>query len=184
VSYEGSWDALVFQLQQVFQEAKETTITDKMAVQVHDTVNVVLVAQNALELSWVSSPVNDMVSDAVLAIILQININPTAFPSEKPPNAKERQLEHLHKIENLLASYYGPVEVDLNAYTINLNFDGTDAFYNLNTQSVDCSDETLKEQIESVLKFVHAAVLPIHSRPAVLQEPKESQPVQESQQKQ
>jgi len=140
VPFDGSWPALTYQLQQMFQDAKETTIRDKMAVQVQDTITIVYLSQSSVEVNWVSSPVNDMISDAVLSMILQINLNPVAFPIEKQPHPKEKQIEYLNKIENHLSAHFGPVNVDINTLTVHINFDGTDAIYSLTTQVQFCQN--------------------------------------------
>lgn len=54
-------------------------VSDCNAVQVQSTVYIVYSSQTEVTLNWVSSPVNDMIADSLLAIILSINLNPANY---------------------------------------------------------------------------------------------------------
>jgi len=164
VPYEENWDVLTFQIGQMFEEIKQTTFDDNVAIQVHDSIYVIHSATTYVTIDWVSNPVNDMISDSIVAIIFQINQNPTNFQVEKPKPQNESDLQKLSLIERHLVAHFGSVTVDQNNKTISLNFDGTPATYTLTTQTVECADEQFREQIEDILKYVHGAVFPIKGR--------------------
>jgi len=164
VPYEESWDVLTFQIGQMFEEIKQTTFDDNVALHIHDTIYVIHTSTTSVTLDWVSNPVNDMISDSIVAIILQINQNPINFQVEKPKPQNDSDLQKLSLIERHLVAHFGWVTVDQSNKTISLNFDGTPATYTLSSQTVECADEQFREQIEDILKYVHGAVFPIKGR--------------------
>jgi len=165
VPYEECWDILHYQLGQMFEEIKQITLDENVALQIHDALYVIHSANSYVTLDWVSTPVNDMISDSILAIILQINQNPASYQVEKPPKPMHTSdLQKLALVERHLVAHFGSVGVDQENKTITINFDGTDAIYKLMSQSVECADEQFREQIEDILKYIHGAVFPIKGR--------------------
>uniref|UniRef100_A0A6B2KZ24 Beta-Casp domain-containing protein n=1 Tax=Arcella intermedia TaxID=1963864 RepID=A0A6B2KZ24_9EUKA len=161
VPYQDKWDTLKYQLEQMFDDVKDSTFDDKLALQVHDSLYVVCTSSTAVTLEWVANPVLDMLSDSIVSIIFQINANPASYSVEKQKPRDDVDVEKLALVEKHLAAHYGNVTVDNEKKTITINLDGTEAVYKLSSNSVSCADEQFKEQIEDLLKYVHGAVFPI-----------------------
>jgi len=166
VPYENNWDTLVYQLSLMFEEVTPITEEDKTGVQVHDTVQVTRTSPNHVTLYWVSNPVNDLISDSIVAIILQLSQNPTSFQVEKQKSQEENDQQRLIQIERHLASHFGNDSVVRNTEKkiIKIIFDGTEALYKFDTKLIECADEQLKEQLEELMKYIHGAVFPIKER--------------------
>jgi len=152
IPFSSSWESLIFQIQEMYEEVEETTFDDKASVRVHNILYVVLTSDVEVTLDWNSSPINDMIADSIAAIILQINQNPSSY--QKIPAHKSRQTieeEKFAQIEKLLVSFYGPVHVDRENKTMKVIFDGTEAIVNLEKQNIVCNDEALKKSLEEIL---------------------------------
>jgi len=166
VPYENNWDSLVYQLSLMFEEVTPITEEDKIGVQVHDTVQVTRSSPSHVTLYWISNPVNDLITDSIVAIILQISQNPATYQVEKQKTQEENDLHKLGLIERHLTAHFGNDSVVRNQEnkSIKITFDGTEAVYKLDSRSIECADEQLKEQLEELMKYIHGAVFPIKER--------------------
>jgi len=164
VPYENNWESLVYQLSLMFEEVTPITEEDKIGVQVHDTVQVTRSSPTHVTLYWVSNPVNDLITDSIVAIILQISQNQGSYQDEKQTSQDDQH--KLNLIERHLVAHFGNDSVIQypEDNTIKIAFDGTEAVYKLETRSIECADEQLKEQLEELMKYIHGAVFPIKER--------------------
>jgi hypothetical protein len=64
-----------------------------MVLQVHDAVSVEHTSTSSITLEWNANPVNDMLADSVLAVILQLESNPRNF---KGTQCTRRLCQHDH----------------------------------------------------------------------------------------
>jgi len=98
VPYSGSWDVLVYEVEQMYSDVIETTVSDCIAIQVHSTVYLVYSSTTEISLNWVSNPVHDIIADSILAIVLNINQNPANYQTApKNQNQKKRMKNNLKK---------------------------------------------------------------------------------------
>jgi len=79
---------------------------------------------------------------------------------------KKNDLHKLGLIERHLNAHFGIDSVVRNQEnkSIKITFDGTEAVYKLDSRSIECADEQLKEQLEELMKYIHGAVFPIKER--------------------
>ena len=60
----------------MFDSVQRIIHNDLQCVLVHDAVYVMLTNPKFINVEWSSNPVNDMIADSVLSVILQIEVNP------------------------------------------------------------------------------------------------------------
>uniref|UniRef100_A0A0A9GL79 Pre-mRNA 3'-end-processing endonuclease polyadenylation factor C-term domain-containing protein n=1 Tax=Arundo donax TaxID=35708 RepID=A0A0A9GL79_ARUDO len=73
VPYSGSFEVIRYRLKQIYESVEPSTEeSDVPALIVHERVTVSLDSENHVTLQWSSDPVSDMVSDSVVAMILNI----------------------------------------------------------------------------------------------------------------
>lgn len=72
-------------------------------------------------LNWVSTPVNDMIADSILSIVLSINLNPTNYQTGLhsssspinelvvPKSSEEKEQEKFEAVEKCLKEHYSVV---------------------------------------------------------------------------
>lgn len=151
LNYTGTWAQLKFQIEQVYESVVETTVDDKLALFVHAVLYLVLTSDTELVMEWTSSPVNDMVADSIASLILYMGANPSSFVVPEPRPVVDVDQERFNLIYKLLTSFYSHVQADQKTKTIEINFDGTIALYKADTQTIECSDEALKSDLEQIL---------------------------------
>jgi cleavage and polyadenylation specificity factor subunit 3 len=152
IPFSANWDALVYQIKEMYEQVENTTFDDKISVKVHNLVYVILTSDIEVTLDWKSSPIDDMVADSLAAIVLHINQNPAAFqnvPEMKNPIQVEE--DKFYQAEKLLTSFYGPVIVDRENKSITITFDESLAVYHFDSQEVECDDEGFKKSLYDIL---------------------------------
>eukprot|EP01129_Flabellula_baltica_P009983 TRINITY_DN4166_c0_g1_i1.p1 TRINITY_DN4166_c0_g1~~TRINITY_DN4166_c0_g1_i1.p1 ORF type:complete len:720 (-),score=143.48 TRINITY_DN4166_c0_g1_i1:152-2311(-) len=152
----SAYDLLEFQVSQMY-EIEKDTVSENPQFVVYDSVTVVLSTDEYIELKWESSPINDMIADSIITLVLQVSQNPFATHN----SFKDQNKENFDKIGKLLNLHFGESEVDYDSMRIKLVIDGVEAIYDFPTKEVYCGDEMTKYRIEDVLYLIEGAVLPI-----------------------
>jgi len=161
VPYTASWEALVYQVEQMYDQVVLTTVSDCIAIQVHNIVYLVYSSTTELSLNWVSSPINDMIADSLLSIILNITQNPANFHNMGTKTKEEKELSEFQALEKVLREHYREVRADPDDGTILVNLDGILAIYHYPTKQVVSEDETFAKRITEILKHAVRATATI-----------------------
>jgi len=163
IPFSANWNALVYQIKEMYEQVENTTFDDKISVKVHNLVYVILTSDVEVTLDWKSSPIDDMVADSLAAIVLHINQNPAAFQNV-PEMKTQMQVEEdkFIQAEKLLTSFYGPVGVDRANRIITITFDESSALYHFDRQVVESDDDGFKKSLEDILARLDS-VFPIAS---------------------
>lgn len=163
VAFHGAFSLLLQCMENLAGEVEQLTSQGgKLALKVFKTVTVVQ-EKRSVVVEWMANPVNDMYADAVLAVILQVESNPTAFQAAR---AKKPDISQFpERLMKLLNGTYGEDAVTRTTKgdQISVKLDGQTAVIDLETLEVECPDESLQSHVACAVKRLHNTMVPCHS---------------------
>eukprot|EP00891_Asterochloris_glomerata_P003167 jgi/Astpho2/3167/fgenesh1_pm.00052_%23_3_t len=120
-------------------------------------------------LEWEGGPMNDMIADAVIAVILQSSGEPhnlaqqeaarrDALAAQDPAVVRRQEM---YIIATLLNSQFGPARVDEEQGLVLLEVDSQHVIVDPRTRSVQCSNEPLRLRVDRALQRLQDAMRPI-----------------------
>merc|ERR1712100_396204 len=118
---------------------------------VSESIYVMLANTTYVRLEWDSNPVNDMLADSVLSLILQIQANPST-QSLIQNSCCSNQMEKVQTLCCFLRRHYDQVDFDERSriVTITVNDDIT-VTIDLNEDKVICDDEEQCTIVKNIL---------------------------------
>jgi cleavage and polyadenylation specificity factor subunit 3 len=163
VPYSGSFEVIRYRLKQIYESVESATEEyDVPALIVHERVTVCLDSESYVTLQWSSDPISDMVSDSVVAVILNISREgPKVAPVEEAAKTREETERVAQKVVYaLMASLFGDVKVGGEGKFI-ISVDGVAAHLDGHSGDVECENVTLRERIKTAFRRIQVAVRPI-----------------------
>ncbi|OMO76923.1 Beta-lactamase-like protein [Corchorus capsularis] len=129
---------------------------------VHDRVTVKQDSDKHISLHWTSDPISDMVSDSIVALVLNISreipkvvVEPEAVKTEEEYGKKAEKV-----IYAFLVSLFGDVQLGENG-KLRISVDGKVAHLDKQSGEVESEDEDLKERVKTAFRGIQSAVKPI-----------------------
>ena len=132
------------------------------AIVVHGTVTVTKESEEHVSLQWASDPISDMVSDSVVAVVLNISREGPRVTAVEETTETEEQKERMAQkvIYALLVSLFGDVKVGDGGKLV-VTVDGDMASVDRSSGDVECENEGLKERVKTAVRRIQSAVQPI-----------------------
>ncbi|XP_066917149.1 cleavage and polyadenylation specificity factor subunit 3-like [Clytia hemisphaerica] len=158
IDYHASFTQLTTALKNFSGKVETFLHQGKPAIRLFDGIISIFQERNAVVLEWASNPTNDMFADAVVVIVLEVENHPSQVKSLNNTNLNYQQ--HLLK---LLNSKYGEKNVieSEQGDIVTVDVDGTLAIIDLETLSVDCTDEHLRNLVSAVVNNLNMAMTPL-----------------------
>lgn len=163
VPYSGSFEVIKYRLKQIYESVESPSQeADAPTLVVHERVTIKQESENYVTMQWSSDPISDMVSDSVVAMILNINREgPKVTPVEEATRTQEETEKMAHKvIYALMVSLFGDVKVAEEGKLV-ITVDGDVAQLNGKNGEVECENEGLKERVRMAFRRIQGAVRPI-----------------------
>ncbi|TVU30534.1 hypothetical protein EJB05_22164, partial [Eragrostis curvula] len=164
VPYSGSFEVVRYRLNQMYESVEESAVqeSDVPALVVHQRVTVSRDSETSVTLQWSSDPISDMVSDSVVAVILNISRKgPKGVRAEEAARTKEETERMAHKVVHaLMVSLFGDVKAGQEGELV-ISVDGDVAHLDGKSGDVECENAALKERIETAFRRIQGAVRPI-----------------------
>lgn len=164
IPYTGAFGVIKHRLKQIY-ESVESCTDDESGVptlRVHDRVTVKQESEKHISLHWSADPISDMVSDSVVALVLNASREMPKVVVESEPVKDEVEDEKKAEkiIHAILVSLFGDVKLGENGKLV-ITVDGIVA--NLDKQSGDVESENagLKERVRIAFQRIQTAVKPI-----------------------
>ena len=131
-------------------------------LRVHDRVTVKQDSDKHISLHWTSDPISDMVSDSVVALVLNISreIPKVVVESEAVKTEEENGRKAEKVIYALLVSLFGDVKLGENGKLM-ISVDGNVAHLDKQSGDVESENEGLKERVKTAFRRIQSAVKPI-----------------------
>ncbi|KAG6573603.1 Cleavage and polyadenylation specificity factor subunit 3-I, partial [Cucurbita argyrosperma subsp. sororia] len=164
IPYTNAFNVIVRRLKQVYESVESSTDEESgvPTVRVHDRVTVKHESERHVSLHWTSDPLSDMVSDSVVALILNINreVPKVIVESEAVKTEEENEKKAEKVIHALLVSLFGDVKLGENGKLV-VNVDGSIAEVDKQSGEVESENEALKERVKTAFRRIQSAVKPI-----------------------
>ncbi|CAB4298288.1 unnamed protein product [Prunus armeniaca] len=143
----------------------ESSVDEESGVptlRVHDRVMVKQDTDKHISVHWSSDPISDMVSDSIVALILNINreVPKVVVESEDVKTEEENGKKVEKVIHALLVSLFGDVKPGENGKLV-IRVDGNVAQLDKQSGNVESENEGLKEKVKVAFRRIQSAVKPI-----------------------
>uniref|UniRef100_A0ACD5Z750 Uncharacterized protein n=1 Tax=Avena sativa TaxID=4498 RepID=A0ACD5Z750_AVESA len=163
VPYSGSFEVIKYRLKQIYESVEPwTEEPDVPALIVHERVTIRLDSESYVTLQWSSDPISDMVSDSVVAMVLNIGREgPKIIPVEEAAKMEEETEKVARKVVYaLMVSLFGDVKVAEEGMLV-ISVDGDVARLDGRSGDVECENAALKQRIKTAFRRIQGAVRPI-----------------------
>ncbi|KAJ8478158.1 hypothetical protein OPV22_021885 [Ensete ventricosum] len=163
IPYSGAFSVIKHRLKQIYESVDAPTEeTDAPTLIVHDRVTIRQETEKYVTMQWSSDPISDMVSDSVVAMILNISREGPKITAVAEAEKTQEEMEKMaHKVVySLLVSLFGDVKVGEEGKLI-VTVDGDVARLDGKNGEVECDNEGLKERVKTAFRRIQSAVRPI-----------------------
>lgn len=117
-------------------------------------------------IEWNSDPLTDMIVDATLSAILQLESEPEALKEAeaglrdaiKKKDETSAEKWRLRVVAAMLSAQFGELKVNEKKATLSLNIDGIDAVLEYRTRTVLCDNDALKQRVETTVSRIDEAI--------------------------
>ncbi|KAL2477604.1 Cleavage and polyadenylation specificity factor subunit 3-I [Forsythia ovata] len=164
IPYSGAFAVIKYRLKQIYESVESTTDEESgvPTLRVHDRVTVKQESENHLSLHWTADPISDMVSDSIVALVLNASREmPKMVVDSEPVANEEEDTKRAEKIiYALLVSLFGDVKYGEDGKLV-INVDGNVAQLDRESGEVKSENEGLKERVKMAFRRIKSAVKPI-----------------------
>lgn len=157
IPYSGVFSVIKHRVKQIYSSVESLTDNEFL---VHDRVTVRQESEKHILLTWTSDPTSDMVSDSIVALILNMNwemIHKVVVNESKEEDGEKRAEKVIHGI---LVSLFGDVKVGAEGKMV-INVDGNVAILDKESGVVESENEGLKERVRVAFRQIQIAMKPI-----------------------
>ncbi|KAM3362265.1 cleavage and polyadenylation specificity factor subunit 3-I isoform X1 [Capsicum galapagoense] len=169
IPYSGAFAVIQHRLKQIYESVESSTNEESgvPTLRVHERVTVKQESENHLSVHWTADPISDMVSDSVMALVLNASreMPRVLLESETSINEQEDAKKAEKIVHALLLSLFGDVKYGDDGKLV-INVDGNVAHLDKLTGDVECENESLKERVRTAYRRIRSAVKPIPLSPS------------------
>ncbi|KAK1261997.1 Cleavage and polyadenylation specificity factor subunit 3-I [Acorus gramineus] len=171
IPYSGMFEVIKHRLKQIYESVVEEASEGVTTLVVHERVTIKRESDEHVSLQWASDPISDMVSDSVVAMVLNISREVPKVVAVAPEAAEAvekgtteavvdmgRTAEKV--VHALLVSLFGDVKIGEEGKLV-VTVDGSVARLDRKSGDVECENETLKDRVKTAFKRIRTAVMPI-----------------------
>eukprot|EP01132_Coremiostelium_polycephalum_P004064 gene4064-5088_t len=101
IPFGQKYQILYSTLEQLYDDIQESMQEDRPVITIYNEVTITQTVGTSVSLEWHSNPVNDMISDSIIAIILQIESNPLSIKVKANSIQDEEENENEKKEEEI-----------------------------------------------------------------------------------
>lgn len=164
IPYSGAFGVLKHRLRQIY-ESVESGVdedSDVPTLQVHGSVTMKQESEKHISLHWTADPISDMVSDSIVAMVLNMSKEmPKVVVESDSERTKEENQKKMEKVVHaLLVSLFGDVKLGEDGRLV-ITVDNNVAYLDKQTGDVESENEGLKERVRVAFRRIDSAVKPI-----------------------
>lgn len=162
VPYSGAFSVIKHRLKQIYESVESLdNSVDVPALVVHERVTIKQESEKHLSVQWSSDPISDMVSDSVVAVVLNASREvPSVALAENEDNLEETEKVEEKVIYSLLVSLFGDVKVGEEGKWL-VTVDGVVAHVDAKLGEVECESEGLRERVKTAVRRMLSVMKPI-----------------------
>ena len=117
-------------------------------------------------IEWNSDPLTDMIVDATLSAILQLESEPENLKEAeaglrdaiKTKDERSAEKWRLHVVAAMLEAQFGKPKVNEKKATLTLNIDGIEVIVEYRTRTVLCENESLRQRLDTTIGRIDEAI--------------------------
>ncbi|KAL6329463.1 hypothetical protein AAG906_021158 [Vitis piasezkii] len=164
IPYTGAFGVIKHRLKQIYEsvESLPDEESEVLNFRVHERVTVKHESEKHISLHWTSDPISDMVSDSIVALVLNISLEiPKVVVESEAIKTEEENGKKAEKvIHALLVSLFGDVKLGGNGNLV-ISVDGNVVHLDKQSGNVEGENEGLKERVRVAFQRIQNAVKPI-----------------------
>ncbi|KAJ6763452.1 hypothetical protein OIU79_024073 [Salix purpurea] len=164
IPFSGAFGVIKHRLEQIYESVESGTDEESGSptLHVHELVTVKQESERHISLHWTADPISDMVSDSVVALVLNISREvPKVIVEAEDLKSEEENGKKAEKvIYALLVSLFGDVKLGENGKLV-ISVDGNVAELDKQSGDVESENEGLKERVRTAFRRIQRAVSPI-----------------------
>ncbi|KAJ6421728.1 hypothetical protein OIU84_029002 [Salix udensis] len=164
IPFSGAFGVIKHRLEQIYESVESGTDEESGSptLHVHELVTVKQESDRHISLQWSADPISDMVSDSVVALVLNISreVPKVIVEAEDLKSEEENRKKAEKVIYALLVSLFGDVKLGENGKLI-VSVDGNVAELDKQSGDVESENEGLKERVRTAFRRIQSAVSPI-----------------------
>lgn len=164
IPYTGAFGVIKHRLKQIYESVESSTDEESgvPTLRVHDRVTVKQESEKHISLHWAADPISDLVSDSVVALVLNASREMPKVVVESEPIKDEVENEKKAEkiIHALLVSLFGDVKLVENGKLV-ITVDGNVAHLDKQSGDVESENSGLKERVRMAFQRIQTAVKPI-----------------------
>ncbi|KAL5728705.1 Cleavage and polyadenylation specificity factor subunit 3-I [Ranunculus cassubicifolius] len=165
VPYSGAFAVIKHRLKQIYEsvESPPPTVPESdgcPCLLVHERVTIKQESEKHVSILWASDPISDMISDSVVALILNISREMPKVTEETEKTEEESKKTSDKVVHSLLVSLFGDVKVNEEGKLV-ITVDKSVAYLERKTGEVESENEGLKERVKTAFKRIVVAMNPI-----------------------
>ncbi|XP_057501804.1 cleavage and polyadenylation specificity factor subunit 3-I [Actinidia eriantha] len=164
IPYSGAFGVIKHRLKQIY-ESVESSVDEESGVptlRVHDRVTVKQESEKHISVHWNADPISDMVSDSIVALVLNVcrEMPKVVVESESEITEQENGKKAEKICHALLVSLFGDVKHGENGKLV-ISVDGDVAHLDKQSGDVESENEGLRERVRTAFCRIQSAVKPI-----------------------
>ncbi|KAK1434439.1 hypothetical protein QVD17_00181 [Tagetes erecta] len=162
IPYSGAFGVIKHRLKQIYESVESSTDeeTGVLSLRVHECVTVRQDSEHHLSLQWTADPISDMVSDSVVALVLNASREMPKVVEEVKDDAVEEQKKSEKIVHALLLNLFGNVKYGEDGRLV-ISVDDNVAYLDKQKGEVESENEGLKERVKVAFRRIQTAVKPI-----------------------
>ncbi|PWA93038.1 Beta-Casp domain-containing protein [Artemisia annua] len=164
IPYSGAFGVIKHRLKQIYESVESSTDEESGAptLRVHEQVTVRQDSENHLSLQWTADPIGDMVSDSIVALVLNASreMPKVVVETETEKDDAEEQKKTEKIVHALLLNLFGNVKYGEDGRLV-ISVDDNVAYLDKQKGEVESENEALKERVKLAFKRIQTAVKPI-----------------------
>ncbi|VVA93909.1 unnamed protein product [Arabis nemorensis] len=165
IPFAGAFGVVKHRLEKIFESVEPSTDEESglPALKVHGRVTLKQESEKHISLQWSSDPISDMVSDSIVALVLNISreVPKIVVEEEDAVKSEEQNGKKVEKvIYALLVSLFGDVKLGENGKLV-ITVDGNVAQLDKESGAVESEHGGLKERVRLAFERIRSAVKPI-----------------------
>ncbi|KAF5188910.1 Cleavage and polyadenylation specificity factor subunit 3-i [Thalictrum thalictroides] len=162
VPYSGAFIVIKHRLKQIYESVESPPVDESEgpSLLVHERVTVKQESDKHVSILWTSDPISDMISDSVIALVLNISREMPKVLVETEKTEEETAKTTEKVVYSLLVSLFGDVKVNDKGKLV-ITIDGNVAYLDRDNGDVESENDGLKERVKTAFRRIQTAMNPI-----------------------
>ncbi|KAF9603875.1 hypothetical protein IFM89_038133 [Coptis chinensis] len=162
VPYSGAFSVIKHRLKQIYESVESSPVgeSEGPTLMVHERVTVKQESEKHISILWNSDPISDMISDSIIALILNISREMPKVTIETEKTEEETTKTTEKVVHSLLVSLFGDVKLNEQGKLV-ITVDGNVALLDRRSGEIESESTGLKDRVGTAFRRIQTAMNPI-----------------------